>query len=56
MLDNKRIVDIALELRECEKRIKGLYNAQKDERDKREALLKELDGLMDKAVDNYGRK
>lgn len=56
MLDRQKISDIALEIREVEKRIKGLYLALKEEKEKKEALLKKLDEIMDEAVENHGRK
>ena len=56
MLNTRILSDIALEIREVEKRIKGLHLALKEEKEKKEALLKKLDEIMDKAVDNYGRK
>jgi hypothetical protein len=56
MLNTQRLSDIALEIREVEKRLKGLYLAIKEEKEKKEGLLKELDKIMDEAVDNYGRK
>lgn len=55
MLDRVKISDIALEIRESEKRLKGLNLALKEERENKERLLKELDKVMDEAVDNYGR-
>lgn len=54
MLDRERISDIALELRECQKRISSLNLTLKAEREKEKELYKELDELMDKAVE--GRK
>ena len=56
MLNRQKISDIALEIREVEKRLKGLYLAIKEEKEKKEELLKELDEIMDEAVNNYGRK
>ena len=56
MLDTRILSDIALEIREVEKRIKGLCLALKEEKEKKEALLKKLDEIMDDAVENYGRK
>lgn len=56
MLNTQILSDIALEIREVEKRIKGLHLALKEEKEKKEALLKKLDEIMDEAVDNYGRK
>lgn len=56
MLNTQRLSDIALEIREVEKRLKGLHLAIKEEKEKKEGLLKELDEIMDEAVNNYGRK
>jgi predicted RNase H-like nuclease (RuvC/YqgF family) len=56
MLNTQILSDIALEIREVEKRIKGLHLALKEEKEKKEALLKKLDEIMDDAVENYGRK
>ena len=56
MLNTQILSDIALEIREVEKRIKGLYLALKEEKEKKESLLKKLDEIMDDAVENYGRK
>lgn len=55
MLDRQKISDIALELRECQKRINALVNSLKQERDREKELYKELDKLMNDAVDNHGR-
>ena len=56
MLNTQILSDIALEIREVEKSIKGLHLALKVEKEKKEALLKKLDEIMDDAVENYGRK
>ena len=55
MLDRQKISDIALELRECQKRINALVNSLNQERDREKELYKELDKLMNDAVDNHGR-
>lgn len=42
---------MALELRATERRIEGLYASLKQEKTKREEILKEMDKIMDRAVE-----
>ncbi|MBQ6945388.1 MAG: hypothetical protein IJN43_13835 [Ruminococcus sp.] len=51
MLDTEAMVDLAFELRATEKRIAGLYVALKDEKAKKEELLKQMDMVVDDAVE-----
>ena len=51
MLDEQAMCDLALELRATERRIEGLYASLKQEKSKREEILKEMDKVMDKAVE-----
>ena len=51
MLDTETMVDLAFELRATEKRIAGLYVALKDEKAKKEELLKQMDKVVDDAVE-----
>lgn len=51
MLDEQAMCDLALELRATERRIEGLYTALKQEKAKREEILKEMDKVMDRAVE-----
>ena len=51
MLDEQAMCDLALELRAAERRVEGLYASLKQEKTKSEEILKEMDKVMDRAVE-----
>ena len=55
MLDRDSLADLALELRDVEKRITWLYASLKQEKDKKDEILKKMDLIMDNAVEQARR-
>ena len=55
MLDRDSLADLALELRDIEKRITWLYASLKQEKDKKDEILKKMDLIMDNAVEQARR-
>ena len=51
MLNIEAMAEIAFELRAVEKRMAGLYLALEDEKAKKKELLKQMDRLVDEAVE-----
>ena len=51
MLDRRAISDLALDLRDTEKRIESLYASLKVEKEKKKQILDEMDKVVDKAIE-----
>lgn len=55
MLNIEAMAELAFELRAIEKRIAGLYLALEDEKAKKKELLKQMDKIVDSAVEQARR-
>ena len=51
MLDRRAISDLALDLRDTEKRIECLYASLKAEKEKKKQILDEMDKVVDRAIE-----